>query len=101
MVKFCNGGKTVIFCSHNLYQIDLLCEKAIWLHNGKIKMMGKAEDITRAYEDYSLEKDKRYKKETTEQLNVKSNDRPPYCVILDVWAENGNGKPISNEITPF
>lgn len=100
MIQFCNGGKTVVFCSHNLYQINLLCQKAIWLHNGKLKMMGKAEDITRAYEDYSLEKDKRYKEETEEKIKGKNDDRSPDCVILDVWAENGSGSPIGEEISP-
>ncbi len=100
MVQFCKSGKTVIFCSHNLYQINLLCQKALWLHHGKIKLMGKAEDITRAYEDYSLEKDKRYKEETLEQIKGQNDNKPPDCVILEVWAENGNGRPIPDEISP-
>ncbi len=100
MVQFCKSGKTVIFCSHNLYQINLLCQKALWLHHGKIKLMGKAEDITRAYEDYALEKDKRYREETLEQIKGQNDNKPPDCVILEVWAENGNGRPIPDEISP-
>ena len=99
MLEFCKGGKTVIFCSHNLYQVNLLCEKAIWLHNGKIEMMGDTEDVTRHYEDFSLEKNKRYEEETSKTLVI-DEVKEPDCKVLKVWAENGAGKPVE-EIQPF
>ena len=28
-------GCTILFCSHNLYQIEAICSRALWLHEGK------------------------------------------------------------------
>ncbi|KAB8317524.1 ABC transporter ATP-binding protein [Tolypothrix campylonemoides VB511288] len=42
-------GRTVLFVSHNMATINSLCEKAIWLSNGSVKMEGKTEQITNQY----------------------------------------------------
>lgn len=43
-------GATVLFCSHNLYQVRSLCQRAAWIHEGKIAAIGKTEDVVTAYE---------------------------------------------------
>lgn len=43
-------GATVLFCSHNLYQVRSLCQRAAWVHDGKIAAIGKTEDVVTAYE---------------------------------------------------
>lgn len=43
-------GATVLFCSHNLYQVRSLCQRAAWIHGGKIAAIGKTEDVVTAYE---------------------------------------------------
>ena len=43
-------GATVLFCSHNLYQVRSLCQRAAWIHGGKIAALGKTEDVVTAYE---------------------------------------------------
>ncbi|MDX1491946.1 MAG: ABC transporter ATP-binding protein [Pseudohongiellaceae bacterium] len=43
------AGKTILFCSHSMYQIDALCERALWLEDGKVRMLGAAGDVTSAY----------------------------------------------------
>jgi len=43
------SGKTILFCSHSTYQIDALCQRAIWLENGQVKMIGPAQEVTSAY----------------------------------------------------
>ena len=35
----------------NAGQILELCEKAVWMENGSIKMIGKAFDVIKAYEE--------------------------------------------------
>ncbi len=42
-------GATILFCSHSMYHIDAICDQAIWLESGKIKMLGSPGDVTRAY----------------------------------------------------
>lgn len=43
-------GATVLFCSHNLYQVRSLCQRAAWIHGGRVEAMGKTEDVVTAYE---------------------------------------------------
>ena len=46
------AGKTIIFCSHNLYQIEAICNKALWLHNGKVKSSGMPSEVIHHYENF-------------------------------------------------
>ena len=43
-------GATVLFCSHNLYQVRSLCQRAAWIHGGCIEAIGTTEDVVTAYE---------------------------------------------------
>ena len=51
MREMLSKNSTLIFCSHNLYQIKEMCKKAIWLEHGKIKMQGAVDPIVDAYQD--------------------------------------------------
>ena len=44
------GGTTVLFVSHSIEQIREMCDRAIWLENGSVKLMGGAEKVCDAYE---------------------------------------------------
>jgi ABC-type polysaccharide/polyol phosphate transport system ATPase subunit len=46
-----NSGVTVLLVSHSIGQVRDLCNRAIWLENGKIIMEGSANDVCDAYED--------------------------------------------------
>jgi lipopolysaccharide transport system ATP-binding protein len=43
-------GATILFCSHNLYQVRSLCQRAAWVHGGKIQALGNTEEVVTAYE---------------------------------------------------
>ena len=45
-------GATVLFCSHNLYQVRSLCQRAAWIHGGRIQALGATEDVVTAYESH-------------------------------------------------
>lgn len=45
-----DAGATILFCSHAMYHIHALCERAIWLEAGEIRMMDKATRVIAAYE---------------------------------------------------
>jgi len=49
---FVTGGKTTIFVSHNLYVIEQLCDRVIWLDGGRIVMTGKPGQVLPAYLDH-------------------------------------------------
>lgn len=43
-------GCTILFCSHSLFQIESLCERAVWIEKGQIKMQGSPSEIIPEYE---------------------------------------------------
>ena len=48
--EICNSGATVLFVSHGTNQIAQLCQRAIWIDGGKIKMIDDARAVTRLYD---------------------------------------------------
>ena len=49
MKELRNSGKTMVFVTHSMYQVENLCNRAIWLCDGKIKMDGKPADVVKEY----------------------------------------------------
>lgn len=49
MMELMGGGTTVLFVSHNLDQIRELCNRVIWLDEGRIKMIGDKNEVCDAY----------------------------------------------------
>ena len=45
-----DAGKTILFCSHSMYQVEALCSRALWIEGGTLRMMGSAADVTSAYQ---------------------------------------------------
>ena len=50
MLHLMGGGTTVLFVSHSIEQIREMCDRAIWLENGSVKLMGGDEKVCDAYE---------------------------------------------------
>lgn len=50
--NFKRAGKTLFFCSHSLYDVRQLCDQAIWMKDGKMKMMGDSILVTNEYSTY-------------------------------------------------
>lgn len=44
-----SGGTTVIIVSHSIDQIKRLCDRVAWIEKGKIKMIGKTEEVCNLY----------------------------------------------------
>ena len=44
-------GATLVFCSHNLYQVREMCRQAVWLEQGRVRMLGDAQTVVDAYQD--------------------------------------------------
>lgn len=49
--SYIEDGHTAIFVSHNLYAIEQLCNRVIWLEKGKIRKMGEPGNVLREYLD--------------------------------------------------
>lgn len=44
-----DAGKTILFCSHSIYQVEALCGRALWLDRGQLQRAGVTADVTSAY----------------------------------------------------
>jgi ABC-type polysaccharide/polyol phosphate transport system ATPase subunit len=51
ILSFKARGKTILFCSHSLYHVLHLCEKALWLKEGRIAFFGEAARAVELYEN--------------------------------------------------
>ena len=45
-----DAGKTILFCSHSMYQVEALCSRALWIEAGTLRMIGSAAEVTNAYQ---------------------------------------------------
>ena len=43
------AGKTILFCSHSIYSVEVLCNRALWIEHGQLRMQGSAAEVTSAY----------------------------------------------------
>ena len=50
MTELMQGGTTVLFVSHDLGQIREMCDRAIWLEHGEMKMQGEVNAVCDAYQ---------------------------------------------------
>lgn len=57
ILEYKKRGKTIVFCSHSMYHVNLLCDKVIWIKHGIIEKVGEAFDVTSAFESYQRSKD--------------------------------------------
>lgn len=46
-----NKDTTVLFVSHSIKQVEKLCNKAILLENGNLKMLGDAKEVVKVYKE--------------------------------------------------
>ncbi len=50
MLELKKSGKTLVFVSHSASAVKFLCDRSIWLKDGKIEMDGKTEEVLKEYE---------------------------------------------------
>jgi lipopolysaccharide transport system ATP-binding protein len=91
-------GATVLFCSHNLYQVRSLCQRAAWIHGGRIEAIGATEDVVTAYESHERRRyahlrvgsDDAAKKESVNQSEAPPSGAP-LVKIGGLTIETGDG----------
>jgi len=52
IMQFKQAGKTILFCSHSLYQVEALCDRAMWLHQGQVRCDGASAEVIAAYNSF-------------------------------------------------
>lgn len=54
--RLCSKSSTVVFVSHSAMQVRRLCNRAIWLEDGRVKAMGEPDQVVDSYESELAEK---------------------------------------------
>ncbi|MFO0980733.1 MAG: ABC transporter ATP-binding protein [Planctomycetota bacterium] len=50
--QFRDRGKSILFCSHSLYDVRQICDKAVWIKDGGVEKYGDPLEVTHAYANY-------------------------------------------------
>lgn len=58
MTAFRKAGKTIVLCSHSLYQVSTFCDEVLWMQQGALRMRGTPEVVLPAYEAYQMGKER-------------------------------------------
>jgi lipopolysaccharide transport system ATP-binding protein len=86
IMGFKRHGKTILFCSHNLYQVKALCDRALWLNRGSAEGLGQAADTVDEYSNFLREE----KKPGGAASNGRSAKESQVCWIDKASLRNGS-----------
>jgi lipopolysaccharide transport system ATP-binding protein len=95
ITEFHRRGGTLLFCSHALYYVALLCEQALWLKNGKIAGLGATLPVVRAYEAFLQERERSLSPAPAAveaAAPAPTEGRKP-ARLTDVFVHDGSGYP--------
>jgi len=80
MQQMLDGGTTLLYVSHNIESVKGLCDKAIWIDHGKMRMIGKAQEVCDAYQDDQNESIRTRKRESRARLRAQGG-KYDYLVV--------------------
>ena len=46
-----SGDVTVLFVSHSMEQVERICQRAVWIEKGDLRMDGPVDEVCKAYHD--------------------------------------------------
>ena len=52
MSKLMGSGTTLLFVSHNIGTVQKICDHALWLDKGHVKMSGDVKEVCKAYSEF-------------------------------------------------
>ena len=73
------GGTTLLFVSHNIQTVKNLCDNAIWLDKGVVRMAGPSELVCNAYKE---EQDRIAKEKKEEKRRKLREAKKPYDYLI-------------------
>lgn len=50
--RFRRSGGSILFCSHNMYQVKQLCDRAVWLKEGRVEATGPSAAVVDEYVNF-------------------------------------------------
>ncbi len=93
MMRFKEAGKTILFCSHNMYHIQELCHQVLWLERGCLRHYGTTSEVVSAYLAYLEQREREIGKEQIPQP-APGGDAPPEVSIDKLKLTGEDGLPL-------
>jgi ABC-type polysaccharide/polyol phosphate transport system ATPase subunit len=56
IMEFKKRGVTILFVSHSMEEVEMLCDKVLWLDHGKVKKIGDPEEVIAEYKSHKDER---------------------------------------------
>ncbi|HKX46699.1 MAG TPA: ABC transporter ATP-binding protein, partial [Planctomycetota bacterium] len=81
--EFRNRGKTILFCSHSLYDVRQLCDEALWLREGRPAALGSSIDVTNEYSSFQHDHIGQYQEQVDADAAHRPDDGRPLPRIRD------------------
>jgi len=75
MLSFRDSGRAILFVSHNLSAVEMMCQRTIWLDHGVVRRAGPTDEVVREYLDAV--------DEALMQASVVSDDTVQEVTLLD------------------
>lgn len=91
MDDFKRRKKTIIFCSHDMYQIRMFCEKTMWLDHGQVNMLDESANVVNAYASYEQVKAETHKTE------IKRETHSSFLFIKDLSVKQEGARDLTIE----
>ena len=82
--EFRTEGRTIVFVSHGLSQVEQLCTRAAWIEFGELKMLGQAVEVVGAYTGAS-----HGAREETEELGTRWGSGEVQIKSVELLDHNG------------
>ena len=98
MNEFKEQNKTLVFCSHSMFHIQELCERAIWLDEGRIREFGDSDRVVGHYEDFCNSKKVYHtiSEDTASDSETDREEKTPDCKINALNVLSDDGKKVSS-----
>lgn len=93
-----NAGAAVLFVSHDVSSVRTLCQRAVWLDRGSLRMMGEVSNVTSKYAEfiYLDENGSEAPKENAPQQTTTMNSTPDATVVDEPMSMHLDEKPASH-----
>ena len=88
------SGVTLLFCSHSLFQVESLCSRCIWLHQGQVMAQGPSAEVIAKYNDWLSQ-------QAVAKAPIIRNDQGTVAgLTADATSDGSSGIASSRELDP-